>query len=256
MADLSRGRPSGVDIRSDREEARRARRPRGAAGGADLAVPERATVRAVKRGEEVRASRGAVVSVAAPSWIVLLVGLALARCAGGCGHARRAPEGGDAASTTPLAVSVSGCARITRTVDCAVGETRIVHVWSTGIRAGTLTVRDETGALVVSPPRDVEGGSSFDVTVPAGRHRLRITAVRSNGDVAERDLTVADDEAPRWLTEAKALRAGGHADAAESSLGPALAPDAPAIHRAWATGVLARIELRRGHLDRHELGGR
>lgn len=176
---------------------------------------------------------------------VILAALAL-----GSHACKRVPHDAPDASATPLQLSVSGCERVTRAVDCVLGAGHTFHLWVPGVRAGTVAVVDARRALALPPPRDVQGGLAFDVTVPEESRALRVTAVRGDGTKGERAITLASDDAPAWLHEAAALRGEGKLDEAEKRLAPGLAEGATDVHRAWATAMVARIELRRGHLDR------
>ncbi len=150
----------------------------------------------------------------------------------------------------PLRAKISGCERVTRDADCALGPSRSIHVWAPEVQVASIAVSDGMTKLATTPPREVEGGLAFEVEVPAGARSVRIDAATAAGVALRRDLRIADDDAPSWLREAKALRGEGKADAAETRLAPGFAPGAPPRERAWATGTKARVELRRGHLER------
>jgi tetratricopeptide (TPR) repeat protein len=177
---------------------------------------------------------------------VMLLGLILAS-----GTAcKRAPHEGPRAAPTPLGVSVSGCARVTRAIDCVVGDDRTFHMWIPEARPGSVAAFDAQTPVTLPAARDVQAGLAFDVTLPEGSRALRVTATRIDGTVGEHVVTLAPDDAPAWLHEAASLRGEGKLDDAEKRLAPGLAEGATDVHRAWATAMVARIELRRGHLDR------
>ncbi len=157
----------------------------------------------------------------------------------GCKHAP-APE----IAPAPLDVRFGGCARVLRTGACVPDEARVLHLWIEGARPETVTA----SANDTISPRLVHGGVAFDAKLPRGE--LRITATRADGQRGEWRLAIHEDDTPAWLVEVDALHVRGELDAAEAKLDAGLAHATTDSERAWATRHRARIELRRGHVER------
>lgn len=142
-----------------------------------------------------------------------------------------------------IEVELSGCAAV-RAQDgagqralCELGEARALRVFT---RGGAVTI---PGA--VAPPVPIEGGLLHRLTMPAGATEVKVTSASGRVVFA---MPLAAKSAPAWLERARALRSKGDVEGARALARAAEASTDP-VERAFALGLLARLELAAGRQD-------
>lgn len=173
-------------------------------------------------------------------WLTVLAFAAalLSHGCGGCSGHKAAPK-----KTLKLDGQFAGCAEVSRGPVCAMAEQRRLRVWFPLEKTVRLSLEVDSIPIAPALVQAVEGGTRYEVELPAGASRLVAQATRGSSILQWR-LRLKDISLPAWFAEAKKLRAAGQLDAASSRLGEGL--KGRGLDRARALGLRARIALMRG----------
>jgi tetratricopeptide (TPR) repeat protein len=179
--------------------------------------------------------------------ILLSAALGLAGCGGGSDPAGVAvPE---------LLVEYAGCDGVLRDgvlrdglregPICVLAADRRLRLW---IRSDADAAVELVGvAAGAEPVEEVQQGLRYEVEIPSRVSRLTVRALR-RGSGASWHLALRKPAPPEWLEQFLALYRGGEHQPAERLLRERLA-GLPASERGKALGLLARVELGKGHND-------
>ncbi len=158
----------------------------------------------------------------------------------------RTPPAPTKITPTALELEVSGCAVVgART--CELAPDAKLRVFT---REPVLEARTQTGADIATTSRDVEGGHLVTLTAPPEATEIRLSA--PNESSTRYTIDLVRPHALPWLDEAKAMKQSGALDDAFSRASAGETSTVPR-ERALALGMMARIELARGKIDRAAL---
>lgn len=160
-------------------------------------------------------------------------------------HADGSRAGEPRASERELFVEVSGCAAVRVGSVCERPASGLVRVFVGARVEGPRFVTDTGHAIEVVERARVDGGERFVVRIPEAATVVRL---RRDGEADLELFGVDSERAPAWLPEVRALRRAGDVEQARVMLDRAMASGDP-VERAFALGLLARLELALGHTE-------
>jgi tetratricopeptide (TPR) repeat protein len=139
-----------------------------------------------------------------------------------------------------LSFEYAGCAAVVAPGTCELPPDGAIRVWVAEEPASRVTFSAPAGEIAATAA-PIAGGTLYRLNVPLATREIALTTKTARGRIAMIEPPAA------WVREARSLRQKGKLDDAERLTRPALASSGG--ERAVALGLIARIELARGHTE-------